>query len=395
MTTNSDNRFSRRVQNITLSATKQMPILAARVGGCVSLGQGVPSFATPDHIRDAVNAAMRTDSAIGKYSLQPGLPSLREAIAACLAAEKGLSYDPDDEIVVTVGAMGGLAETALTLFDDGDEVILPEPTYASYIEQAHLAGAVPVFAPLRRGDWGLDVGAIEAALTPRSRAVVICNPSNPTGAVFDRQSLAALAEIVIAHDLYLVLDETYDYLHYGHQDYFCPAAIEGMKARTILINSFSKKYALTGWRVGYVAADRAVIRQIAKVHDATAICAPTPGQYAALIAITGPQDCVRAMNDALTSRLELAVQRMAELSDWFDYVRPGGAFYLMARWKGKTIASHDLAERLIREARVVTIPGACFGPGGEGHLRLSFGGTPEELDEAFARLTGWTRHHGA
>ena len=389
------NRFNQRVLNITLSATKQMPILAARVGDCVSLGQGVPSFGTPQHIRDHLVDVLGRDPAVGKYSLQPGQPALRAAIAAHLNQDKGVGYDPEDEIVVTVGAMGGLAEAFLAMVNDGDEIILPEPTYASYIEQAHLAGAQPVFVPLRRSDWGLDVDAIETAITCRTKAIVICNPSNPTGAVFDEPSLVALAELVKRHQLFLVLDETYDYILYDDRQHFCPAAIEGMKPHTILVNSFSKKYALTGWRVGYVAADRAVMRQIAKVHDATAICAPTPGQYAALRALTGPQACVREMNAALTDRLKLVRQRMAALADWFDYIPPAGAFYLMARWKGAPMASQTLAERLIREARVVTIPGACFGPGGEGHLRISFGGHPDELNAAFDRLGDWAREQSS
>jgi aminotransferase len=385
------NRFSKRVLEITLSATKQMPIRAAQIGGCVSLGQGVPSFGTPAPIRDAIINALRHDPKIGKYSLQPGLPALRSAIAADLETQKGLHYHPDDEILVTVGAMGALAVAFLTLINEGDEIILPSPTYPSYIEQVHLAGGRPVFVPLKPGDWALDIQAIQAAITKRSKAIVLCNPSNPTGAVFDEKSLTALAKIVQQHRLSLILDETYDYLIYGSRQHFCPAAMEGLKSQTILINSFSKKYALTGWRVGYVAADGAVMRQLAKVHDTTAICAPTPGQYAALSALTGPQDCVGEMRATLGRRLDLVQRRMRELSTWFDYVPPAGAFYLMARWKGRSIPSQALAETLIKEARVITIPGAAFGPGGEGHLRFSFGGDRAELNEAFDRLGAWVR----
>ncbi len=188
--------FSRRVGNITLSATKQMPIIAAEVGGCVSLGQGVPSFSTPNHIAAAVSKALTENPAVGKYSLQPGLPELRSAIAKQLKDEKGLGFSSEDEILVTVGAMGALAEAILTLVDEGDEVILPEPTYASYIEQVHLAGGKVVFAPLGRSNWGLDLQAIEDVLTPKSKVIIICNPGNPTGAVFNDKSLRDLAKLV-------------------------------------------------------------------------------------------------------------------------------------------------------------------------------------------------------
>ena len=204
--------FSRRVGNITLSATKQMPIIAAEVGGCVSLGQGVPSFSTPNHVAAAVSRALTENPAVGKYSLQPGLPELRSAIAKQLKDEKGLGFSSEDEILVTVGAMGALAEAILTLVDEGDEVILPEPTYASYIEQVHLAGGKVVFAPLGRSNWGLDLQAIEDVLTPKSKVIVICNPGNPTGAVFNDKSLRGLAKLVAGSNLFLIIDETYDYL---------------------------------------------------------------------------------------------------------------------------------------------------------------------------------------
>ena len=381
--------FSRRVGNITLSATKQMPIIAAEVGGCVSLGQGVPSFSTPNHIAAAVSKALTENPAVGKYSLQPGLPELRSAIAKQLKDEKGLGFSSEDEILVTVGAMGALAEAILTLVDEGDEVILPEPTYASYIEQVHLAGGKVVFAPLGRSNWGLDLQAIEDVLTPKSKVIIICNPGNPTGAVFDDKSLRDLAKLVAGSNLFLIIDETYDYLVYDGHTPLCPASLPGLKERTLVINSFSKKYALTGWRVGYVAGAAQVMSQVAKVHDATAICAPTPGQFAALAALTGSQRCVSEMNEILVKRRDLAMMKMEELSPWFDYISPTGAFYLMARWKGEELTSQELAERLIREARVITIPGSTFGPGGEGHLRLSFGGEEQELEEAFSRLKGW------
>lgn len=389
--------FASRVQNITLSATKQMPIIAAQVGGCVSLGQGVPSFGTPEHVVEAVGRALTDDPGVGKYSLQPGLPELRRAIARSLADLKELDYDPDTEIAVTVGAMGALADAFLAIIEPGDEVLLPDPVYASYIEQVHLAGGRPLFAPLNPDNWGLDLEALAGAITPRTRAIVLCNPSNPTGGVYDDAQIAAATRLAKERNLWIISDETYDYLTYSRSDGvtgpgrtpLSPAAAPGGRERTIVINSFSKKYALTGWRAGYMAAPAEVMEQLMKVHDATAICAPTPGQHAALAALTGPQAVVSEMNEIMMARRDLACRRMDRLAQWLDYVPPTGAFYIMARYKFTDAPSAEVAVRLIREARVVTVPGGSFGPAGEGCLRLSFGGASADLNEAFDRVERW------
>jgi aminotransferase len=379
------------VNLVEVSATKLMPIIAARVGGCVSLGQGVPSFATPPHIVDAVSRTLREDPASGKYSLQPGMPALRKAIASVLDREKGLSYSPESEIAVTVGAMEALLCAILAFVDRGDEVILPAPCYASHIEQVQLAEGVPVFASLRRADWSLDAEAVRRAITPRTKAIVLCSPGNPTGAVFDEADMAAVCELAMAHDLLVISDETYDYVTYGRPMPTSPATYPGMRERTVVINSFSKKYALTGWRVGYMAAAEPLMADLHKIHDASAICAPTPAQHAALAALSGPQDVVDEMRQALNRRRDLCCRRLDELRDYFDYVAPAGAFYIMAHYKFTDAPSMEVATRLIEEARAITIPGGSFGPGGEGHLRLSFGGEESEIEEAFARIGRWVK----
>ena len=381
--------ISRRVERIPASDTKQMPVLAARIGGCVSLGQGVPSFETPGHITEAVCRALRDEPASGKYSLQPGMRPLRQAIADTLQKEKGILADPDSEITVTVGAMEGLLAAVLALVERGDEVILPAPTYASYIEQVLLAEGQPVFVPLRTADWSLDVDAVEKAITSRTRLVIVCNPSNPTGAVFADDDIRRLAECVNHHGIYLISDETYDYLTYESPVPMSPASLPGMSEHVISVFSFSKKYAMTGWRVGYVTAPRSVMAGMMKVHDVAAICAPAPSQYAALAALTGPTDPIRQMRDALDARRTLCCRRLDTLADAFDYVAPRGAFYIMARYRFTDTPSRKTAVRLLNEARVITIPGGAFGPGGEGHLRLSYGGTEEEIGTAFDRIDAW------
>jgi len=391
-------KISRRVQNIRISATKLMPMLAARIGGCVSLGQGVPSFPTPPHIAEAVSRALRDEPGIGKYSLQPGMPVLREVIAGRLAEEKGFAVDPVTEVGVTVGAMEALLMTMLTVVDRGDEVIIPSPGYASHAEQVLMAEGVPVYVPLRAADWGLDVDAIRAAVTERTRAVILCNPGNPTGTVYDEADVRALCALALERDFVIISDETYDFMVYDAAGNpapmpFSPASLPEMRDHVICINSFSKKYALTGWRVGYVAADKCWMDELLKVHDAAAICAPTVSQYAALAALTGPQDCVDAMRTALCLRRAQTCAALDGMAEHFSYVAPRGAFYVMARYRFSHAPSPEVARRILEEARVITIPGGSFGPEGEGHLRLSFGGEQEELAECFGRLGAWVREN--
>lgn len=381
--------ISRRVQAIKISDTKLMPMIAAKVGGCVSLGQGVPSFSTPEHVVDAVCRALREDHAAGKYTLQPGLPALREAVAELLANEKGVTADPDTEIVITVGAMEALLAAILSLVERGDEVLIPSPYYASHVEQILLAEGVPVPVPLREADWGLDIEALERAVTPRTRCLLLCNPSNPTGVVYADEDIRAVAALCARHDLTLITDETYDSLTFDGPMPMSPASLPELEGRVVLVNSFSKRFALTGWRVGYAYAPKPIMDEMLKVHDCTAICAPAPSQAAALAALTGPQDVFEAMRAKLAERRELACTRLDELGEAFSFVRPGGAFYIMAKYGFSDEPSRELAQRMIREARVITIPGGAFGPEGEGLVRLSYGGSRQEINEAFDRLRDW------
>lgn len=385
---NDSTRLSRRVRNISPSATKQMALLAAGIDGCVSLGQGVPSFATPPHVVEAVIRALREDPGSGKYSLQTGMPALRRRIGQYMLEEKNVTLDPESEICVTVGGMEALLATVMTVVDEGDEVILPSPTYASYIEQVQLAGGIPVFVPLT-STWGLDLAAISDAVTGRTRAIMICNPGNPTGTVFSDAETIALCKLAVTHNFVVITDEAYDYMVYDGGVPLNPLSLDAFRNNVISISSLSKKYALTGWRVGWVAAAAVWMKQIMKVHDATAICAPTPSQFAALAALDGEQECVTAMRDALVKRRALCCARLDRLQKYFSYVPPQGAFYVMAKYLFRATSSQEVATRLLEEAKVITIPGGAFGQGGEGHLRLSFGGESAVIDEAFDRIEQW------
>lgn len=381
--------ISQRVRQISISAIKEMPLIASRVGGCVSLGQGVPSFATPGHIVEAVCRVMREDLHCGKYTLGPGMPQLREAVAESLGSQLGGAVDPDGEICITVGAMEALLASILTVVERGDEVLLPSPNYASHIEQVLLAEGTPVFVPLVTEDWQLDVEAVREAVTPKTKAIVLCNPHNPTGANFTEKALRDLAQLAMERELFVISDETYDFLVYDGQPHFSLTLIPELKDRLIAIFSFSKKYAMTGWRVGYVYSSTDLLDQIMKVHDAAAICAPSLSQHAALAALKGSQACVDEIHSALTARRNLACERLDRLEEHFVYVKPQGAYYLMARYRTPRVDSMEFALRLLREARVVTIPGAAFGPAGENHIRLSFGGAETEINEAFDRIERW------
>jgi len=387
-------RLSRRVKQIKISATKEMPMIAAKVGGCVSLGQGIPSFKTPAHVVDAVAKALRDDPAAGKYSLQPGMPELRRAAAELLRVEKGLPADAEREVAITVGGMEGLLCAMLTLVGPGDEVIVPEPFYPSHVEQILMAEGTPVFAPLRRADWSLDVDAVAACITPRTKAVIVSSPHNPTGAVFAKKDLLRLAELALKHDIFVICDDTYDALTFDGPDpegAFSLASLPELRHLLIGVFSFSKRFALTGWRVGFVWAHEALLGHMLKIHDAAAICAPTVSQIAALASLTGPQEIFAGFKAELRKRRDLICARLDAMAR-FSHIRPRGAFYVMAKADLPVENSRELAIRLIREAKVITIPGGAFGPGGEGHVRLSFGGDEAEIETACDRLAAWSRN---
>jgi len=391
--------FAPRVSQITLSAIKQMPILASKVGGCVSLGQGIPSFNTPEFIRQAIIDELKNNDALGKYSMQPGVPALKEAVAEDLKRRKKIAaIDPDNQIFISCGGMEALATAICTVVSPGDEVILPSPTYASHTEQILFAQGQPRYVPvLEKEGWRLDVEGIASAISKKTKAIILCNPVNPTGAVFSEEDIRAVAKLVLAHNLYLIMDEAYDFLLFDDAQSFSPASMPELANNLICAYSFSKRFCMTGWRVGYMYAPKAVIRQALKIHDAFAICAPTISQYAALAALraTNGKDgagdlFVNDLVSALKRRRDLVCARMDKLKDLFSYAKPTGGYYVFPKFSVKE-SSIDFALKLLHEAKVITIPGSAFGPTGEGHLRFSFGATDEELNEAFDRIEKFWR----
>ncbi|CAN5238447.1 pyridoxal phosphate-dependent aminotransferase [soil metagenome] len=391
--------ISHRVSQITVSAIKQMPILASKVPGCVSLGQGIPSPNTPLFIREAVIKALQDDSAIGKYSLQPGIPKLKELIAQDLMRTRNIAHvNAETEIFVSCGGMEALAAGIATIIDRGDEVILNSPSYSSHIEQILFAEGVPKFVALDEGsDWTLNPDALRKAITKKTKALILCSPSNPTGAVFTESQLREVAAIILEHNLFVILDETYDFLVYDNEPYFSLLSIPELKDRVIAACSFSKRYCMTGWRVGYMYASERIIKQVLKVHDAFAICAPTISQFAAAAALSGTNgkdgpgdESVRQLIEIMTRRRDLVCSRLDNLSDVFSYAKPRGGYYVFPRYRAEeNSGSMDFALRILNEAKVITVPGNAFGPTGEGHIRMSFGAEESELTEAFDRIDRW------
>lgn len=391
--------ISRRVAQISVSAIKQMPVLARNVPDAVSLGQGIPSFGTPAFITEAVCEALARDERIGKYSLQPGLPDLKIEIARYLKRKKGVDADPDRELFVSCGAMEALAAGIATVVERGDEVLIPTPNYASHIEQILFAEGTPVYVPLlEEQGWRLDVDGFRKSVSKKTKAIIVCNPMNPTGAVFSRKDVLEIAQLALEKDLFVIADEAYDFLVYDNQEYLSFASIPEVKDRLIGTYSFSKMYCMTGWRVGFMYASSRIIDQVLKVHDAFAICAPTISQYAALAALraTNGKDgegdrFIENLVHALDTRRKLACSRLDSLEALFSYQIPKGAYYVFPRIIGTPLNSMDFALKLLYEAQVISIPGNGFGPSGEGHIRFSFGGTEDEINTAFDRIHEWAR----
>ncbi len=376
-----------------LSPIKEMELAASRVPGVVSLAQGIPSFDTPEPIKTFVQQKI-AEGACAKYSLSPGLPQLRELIAESLLRE-GMHYDADSEIIVTCGSIEGIAATLLTLTQPGDEVLLPSPSYASYQEVVRMAGCTPRFAPLREeNNFAFDLDAFERNISPRTSAILYCNPNNPTGTVFSKEETLALIELAERHGLFLIIDEAYKDFVFTKEPYFSPAQAPDQRTRVVRVFTFSKAYGMTGWRVGYVHSDARNIREILKVHDALVTCAPVVSQYGAIAALEFGAAHITAFRHAFKERRDRTVQHLDALSYVFDYQKPEGAYFVFPRVKDIAPRARDsrrLALHILEHAKVALVPGVAFGPSGEAHLRINFGRELTEIDAAFERLQTYFR----
>ncbi len=384
-----------RTQKLNLSMIKQIELQASQYPDVISLAQGIPSFDTPACIKTRAANALK-NGAVAKYSLAPGLPELRELIEISLAKE-GMFYDWQKEIIVTAGSIEGITASILAITKPGDEVIIPEPTYTSYREVINLAGCQPVLVPLNEGrGWAFELAKYEQAISRRTKAIFYCNPNNPTGTIYTKEQLLGLAELAKKYDLFLISDEVYKDFPLGRAEkIFSLAQVPELRQRVIRLFSFSKAFAMTGWRIGYVHSDAAVIAEILKVHDSLVTCAPVISQYAAMGALEmGERELVK-YRQIYKQRRDLVCARLDKLSQYFSYVEPQGAYYVFPRLKkvwqkkfgrGQSLDSYRFALDLLTQAQVAVVPGVAFGPSGEGHFRLNFGRSEKDLNQAFDRL---------
>jgi aspartate aminotransferase len=369
-----------RVRTPDRSSIRVLFDLAEEVGGdLVRLEVGEPDFDTPAHATEAAFAAAERGET--DYTTNAGLPELREAIADTLAREYDLSYEPDD-VLVTTGGMEALHLAALCVLAPGDELLIPSPGWPNYWTQARLADATPVEVPMPY-PYDLDPDRLIERMGSDTGAVVLCSPSNPTGRVFDDNAVRAVVEAARDHDAYVIADEVYGALTYD-RDPTGTAALVDASDHVLTVGSCSKSHAMTGWRVGWLAAESSVVDEATKIRESTTACTSTPAQHAAIAALTGPQEPVAEMKAAFAERRDIVADRLAAM-DGVTAPRPEGAFYAFLDPEGYD-DSMALAKRLVREAGVVLAPGSGFGDAGAGKLRLSFANSMDRLEEGLDRL---------
>jgi aspartate aminotransferase len=369
-----------RVRTPDRSSIRVLFDLAEEVGGdLVRLEVGEPDFDTPAHATEAAFAAAERGET--DYTTNAGLPELREAIADTLAREYDLSYESDD-VLVTTGGMEALHLAALCVLAPGDELLIPSPGWPNYWTQARLADATPVEVPMPY-PYDLDPDRLVERMGPDTGAVVLCSPSNPTGRVFDDDAVRAVVEAARDHDAYVIADEVYGALTYD-RDPTGTAALVDASDHVLTVGSCSKSHAMTGWRVGWLAAESSVVDEATKIRESTTACTSTPAQHAAIAALTGPQEPVAEMKAAFAERRDIVADRLAAM-DGVAAPRPEGAFYAFLDPEGYD-DSMALAKRLVREAGVVLAPGSGFGDAGAGKLRLSFANSMDRLEEGLDRL---------
>ncbi len=380
-------RFARRMGAVesspTVAVSDRARQLKAAGHDVIDLGGGDPDFPTPQHIVAAAADAMEAGDT--HYVASPGIIELRRALVDKLRVDNGLEYSPN-EIIVTPGGKAAIFAAIMVLVDEGDEVLILDPGWVSYAPQAQLAGATPVRVPLSPADnFRVTEERLRPHVTARSRVLIACTPNNPTGRVMAREELEAIARVAREHDLLVLSDEIYEKLVYDGAEHISLASLPGMRERTLTLNGFSKAYAMTGWRLGYVAAPAPIIEEILKVHSHSMTCEASFGQRGAVAALTGPQDFIGEMVAAYDRRRHLVADGLNAIPG----VRcplPEGAFYAFPDITGTGLLSSACAELLIERAQVAVTPGIAFGKAGEGHIRLSFATSDELLQRAVERM---------
>jgi len=373
-----------RLRGIRPSGIRRLFALAQGVPDVISMGLGEPDFTPPSHVLEATKRAL--DEGRTHYTPNMGIPELREALSKKAKQDYGLSYDPESEILITVGGSEAIFLALLALVNPGDEVLIPDPGFVCYESDVLLAGGVPVSMPvLEEKDFRLDAHDVMSLITDKSRVMIINSPSNPTGAVLSYEDIVRLAKLAVERDLVVISDEVYEKVTYDDAKHYCLATFPGMRERTLVVNSFSKTYAMTGFRVGFVFGPKELISSMMLIHQFAVACVDGPAQYGAVAALAGPQDFVDNMVREFDRRRRLLHSRINEI-EGFRALLPRGAFYMFANVKGFGVPSQEFAEHLFSKGKVVTVPGSAFGKYCEGYLRFSYATAYEKVEEALNRI---------
>ncbi|MFP7232755.1 aminotransferase [Bacillus subtilis] len=370
------------VQQIKPSGIRKFFDLAATMEGVISLGVGEPDFVTAWNVREA--SILSLEQGYTSYTANAGLYSLREEISRYLSSRFDLRYSPDNELIVTVGASQALDIAIRAIVNPGEEVIIPEPCFVAYDALVSLAGGIPVHVHTT-ADKGFKATAadFEAAVTEKTKAILICSPSNPTGSVYSKEELNEIAEFAKKHDVIVLADEIYAELTYD-EEFTSIAALPGMKERTVVISGFSKAFAMTGWRLGFAAAPSVLRNAMLKIHQYAMMCAPAMAQFAALEGLKNGMEDVEKMKKSYRRRRNLFVESLNEIG--LSCHHPGGAFYAFPSIKSTGMSSEQFAEELLTQEKVAVVPGSVFGPSGEGYIRCSYATSIEQLQEALVRI---------
>lgn len=375
-------RIAPLVESLPPSGIRKFFDIVANTKGVISLGVGEPDFVTPWHIREACFYSL--EQGYTMYTSNWGLPELRKEINWFLQEQYAVEYNPDNEIMVTVGASEAIDLAMRAVLSPGDEVIIPEPCYVSYKPCVILAGAKPVTVnTYEEDDFRLRPSAIREKITPRTKALVLCFPNNPTGAVMKREDLEEIAKICTSHDLLVISDEIYSELTYSGK-HVSIASLPGMKDRTVLVSGFSKAWAMTGWRIGFACGPSDIIGAMVKIHQYTVLCAPIMSQMAALEALKASNSEVDKMVNEYNRRRRFVVTRLREIG--LNCYEPQGAFYVFPSIKPTGMTSEEFSERLLEEEKVAVVPGNAFGEAGEGHIRISYASSMKNLSKALEKM---------
>ena len=379
--------LSKTIVTIQPSGIRKFFDIVSEMKDAISLGVGEPDFDTPWHIRDEAIYSLEKGRTF--YTSNSGLKELREEISNYIMRRYDVSYQPEGEIMITVGGSEAIDIAMRAMLDPGDEVLIPQPSYVSYEPCCLLANGKPVIIELQaEHEFRLTPQQLEAAITPRTKLLVLPFPNNPTGAVMERKDLEAVAKIVEKYDLYVLSDEIYAELTYL-DDYVSIASLPGMRERTILINGFSKSYAMTGWRLGYACGPQAIIRQMLKIHQYAIMCAPTNSQYAAIDALRNGDGDVQRMREEYNTRRKYLMRRFKEMG--LPCFEPFGAFYTFPCIKEFGMTSEEFAQKLLDAQKVAVVPGTAFGACGEGFLRISYAYSLDDLRVALDRIEAFIR----